>query len=127
VRIVVVDDDASTRRLLTYVLDGDAGTEVVGSAATAEEAAALTEALVPDVVLLDLLLGVQDGRDLLGSLRIAAPDAMLVALTSLPAEEAEGPSLAAGADVFHTKSQALFERLPAQLRADVDAFIPGAG
>jgi DNA-binding NarL/FixJ family response regulator len=126
-RIVVVDDDASTRRLLTHVLDGDADAEVVGSAATAEEAAALTEALVPDVVLLDLVLGSQDGRDLLGSLRLAAPDAMLVALTSLPAEEAEAPSLAAGADVFHTKSASLFEHLPAQLRADAAALSVGGG
>jgi DNA-binding NarL/FixJ family response regulator len=124
-RIVVVDDDAATRRLLTHVLDSAADTVVVGAAATAEEAAALTEALVPDVVLLDLLLGIQDGRDLLGTLRIAAPDAMLVALTSLPAEEAEAPSLAAGAHVFHTKSPALFRHLPAQLRLDASAFTAG--
>lgn len=121
-RVLVVDDDAPTRDLLDRVLGRSADVQVVGSAATAEEGAALAEALAPDVVLLDLLLGAHDGRDLFGSYRLAAPAAMLVALTGLTAEEAEQPTMAAGADAFHTKSPALFESLGPRLHAQLEAF-----
>lgn len=115
-RVLVVDDDAPTRGILDRVLSASRQVDHVAHAATAEEATALAEALVPDVVLLDLLLGGQDGRDLIAALRLAAPDARVVVLTVLAARDAEESSLAAGAHAFRTKSAELYVRLAEEVQ-----------
>lgn len=55
-RIIIVDDHALAREGLKAVLAGSEF-EVVGDVATGEEAVALVQALVPDVVLMDVRLG----------------------------------------------------------------------
>ncbi|MFF0887147.1 response regulator [Streptomyces sp. NPDC003456] len=57
VHIVVCDDHAVVRAGLLALLDSAPGIEVVGQAATGEEALALAARLAPDVVLMDLQLG----------------------------------------------------------------------
>ncbi|MGC0208289.1 response regulator [Streptomyces levis] len=57
VRILVCDDHAVVRAGLLALLDSAPGIEVVGQAATGEEALALSARLSPDVVLMDLQLG----------------------------------------------------------------------
>lgn len=57
VHIVVCDDHAVVRAGLLALLDSAPGIEVVGQAATGEEALALSARLAPDVVLMDLQLG----------------------------------------------------------------------
>ncbi|MFE6199194.1 response regulator [Streptomyces sp. NPDC057838] len=57
VRIVVCDDHAVVRAGLLALLDSAPGIEVVGQAASGEEALALSARLAPDVVLMDLQLG----------------------------------------------------------------------
>ncbi len=56
VRILIVDDHQLAREGLKAVLSDD-GFEVVGEAASGEEAVALVERLTPDVVLMDVRLG----------------------------------------------------------------------
>lgn len=55
-RIVIVDDHALAREGLKAVLAGS-GFEIVGDAATGEEAIELVRELVPDLVLMDVRLG----------------------------------------------------------------------
>jgi DNA-binding NarL/FixJ family response regulator len=55
-RIIIVDDHALAREGLKAVLAGS-DFEVVGDVATGEEAVALVQILVPDVVLMDVRLG----------------------------------------------------------------------
>ncbi|MEV5538967.1 response regulator transcription factor [Saccharopolyspora shandongensis] len=57
VRVLVVDDHPVVRAGLKALLAGDAGSEVVGEAATAVEAVRQADAFRPDVVLMDLQLG----------------------------------------------------------------------
>ncbi|MFF4982453.1 response regulator [Streptomyces sp. NPDC001046] len=57
VHILVCDDHAVVRAGLLALLDSAPGIEVVGQAATGEEALALAARLAPDVVLMDLQLG----------------------------------------------------------------------
>lgn len=110
-RILIIDDEAPTRRLLErHLLAHDAITSVV-PAASAEEGAATAESQTFDVLIVDLVLDVQDGRQLLGPLHLAAPDALVVVLTALPAEAAETSSLVAGADLFLHKSVDLYPQL----------------
>lgn len=61
INVLLVDDHPVVRSGLRAVLDSQDGVQVVGEAATGEEALALTVHLRPDVVLCDLRLG--DGID----------------------------------------------------------------
>ena len=58
-RVLVVDDDASIRELLSTVLEDD-GYEVV-PAANGEDALAVCARWRPDVIVLDLMMPVMDG------------------------------------------------------------------
>jgi DNA-binding LytR/AlgR family response regulator len=54
IRALVVDDEAPARSELRYLLAGEAGVDVVGEAAGAQEALDLARELAPDVVFLDV-------------------------------------------------------------------------
>lgn len=57
VRVLIVDDHPVVRSGLRALLAGEPGIEVVGAAASGEEALELVDPLDPDVVLCDLRLG----------------------------------------------------------------------
>jgi two-component system chemotaxis response regulator CheB len=65
-RVLVVDDSALMRRLVTQVLSQDPAIEVVGAAPDPIEAAALLERLAPDVLTLDVEMPRMDGLTFLG-------------------------------------------------------------
>jgi len=70
VRVLIVDDDARVRRALRSLIDSSPDLTVVGEAASTRSAKRLDLALVPDVVVLDLLLPqAPDGMDGLRELR----------------------------------------------------------
>lgn len=54
VRILIADDHALIRTSLRTILDAQPGYEIVGEAATGDEALRLAQALQPDVVLTDI-------------------------------------------------------------------------
>lgn len=64
IRVLLVDDHPVVRSGVAALLGGEASIEVVGAAATGEEALRLVEDLAPDVVLCDLRLG--EGLDGVG-------------------------------------------------------------
>ncbi len=61
IRIVIVDDHAMLRAGLEQLLGGEADLEVVGKAASGEEAVTVVRDLRPDVVLMDLQMPGVDG------------------------------------------------------------------
>jgi DNA-binding NarL/FixJ family response regulator len=61
VRVLVVDDHAMVRKGLVQLLSAAEGLEVVGEAADGREAVEQVDALVPDVVLMDLQMPEMDG------------------------------------------------------------------
>jgi DNA-binding NarL/FixJ family response regulator len=67
-RLLIVDDDARFRALARTTALA-AGLTVVGEAADAREARALAAALGPDLVLVDVHLGADDGVALAAELR----------------------------------------------------------
>ena len=61
IRVLVVEDSPTVRARLCEILGGDAGVEVVGTAADGKEAIDLCLKLRPDVVTLDMMLPVMSG------------------------------------------------------------------
>jgi RNA polymerase sigma factor (sigma-70 family) len=109
VRILIVDDHQLAREGLKAVLSDD-GLEVVGEAASGEEAVALVTRLVPDVVLMDVRLGPGiDGLE--ATRRIAALDlpsrVIMLSLHDMPAYVRE--ALAAGAAGYVLKDASISE------------------
>ncbi len=101
-RIVVVDDDADLRELLERFL-GAAGCEV-RTAHNAVTAHAVVRAFGPDVVLLDLNLGGDDGRAVASALRAQGYRNRIVLLSATrPGDRADDDDLAGGADARWTK------------------------
>jgi two-component system chemotaxis response regulator CheB len=69
IRVLLVDDAAAVRRLVSKALSRDPALEVVGTAADGQIALARLGELRPDVVLLDLEMPVMDGLQTLVALR----------------------------------------------------------
>jgi DNA-binding NarL/FixJ family response regulator len=61
IRVVIVDDHAMLRAGLEQLLGGEGDLDVVGKAASGDEAVALVRELRPDVVLMDLQMPGVDG------------------------------------------------------------------
>ena len=81
--LVVVEDDPDMRVLLRALLEREPRLELVGEAATAEEAIELAAALLPDVILLDhFLAGDVHGLDVAPQLKRVAPQARILLLSS---------------------------------------------
>lgn len=109
VRILIVDDHQLAREGLKAVLSDD-GLEVVGEAASGEEAVALVVQLEPDVVLMDVRLGPGiDGLE--ATRRITALDlpsrVIMLSLHDMPAYVRE--ALAAGAAGYVLKDASISE------------------
>lgn len=65
--LLIIDDDEDIRLIVEAVL-GDSGQFSVKSASTAEAGMCLATAMLPDVILLDVLLPDLDGRELFSRL-----------------------------------------------------------
>ncbi|GLH69145.1 chemotaxis response regulator protein-glutamate methylesterase [Geothrix rubra] len=72
-RVLVVDDSALIRRVLTLILARHPGLEVVGTATDPYDAREKIKALAPDVLTLDVEMPRMDGLTFLGKLRKAHP------------------------------------------------------
>lgn len=96
-RVVVVDDAATLRSLITQALHQGGGFRVVGEAADGMEAIDVVAHHRPDLVLLDLAMPVMDGLEALPWIRRAAPDAAVVVFTGFGDPSLAQRALAAGA------------------------------
>ena len=72
-KVLVVDDSALMRQLLSAVLSADPDIEVVGTAADPYEARAKIKQLLPDVVTLDIEMPKMDGLDFLEKIMTLRP------------------------------------------------------
>jgi DNA-binding NarL/FixJ family response regulator len=97
VRILIADDHSVVRQGLRMFLALDPEFEVVGEAATGEEAIQLAGELRPDVVLMDLLMPGMGGVAATKIIRTEMPDVEVIALTSVLADEAVTGAIRAGA------------------------------
>lgn len=97
IRVVIIDDHVVVRKGIRALLSVQKDIEVVGEAGDGREAIGLAEALLPDVVLMDLVMpdmdGVEATRQVIGRL----PQTRVLVLTSFSADDKVFPALKAGA------------------------------
>lgn len=106
-RVLVVDDAANLRDLLTLLLELEDDFEVVGGAADGAQAIERAALLQPDIVLLDLAMPVMDGLQALPQLRELLPDATIVIFSGYEHHSLAQEALNAGADGYIEKGAAV--------------------
>ncbi|MCP5195766.1 MAG: chemotaxis response regulator protein-glutamate methylesterase [Gammaproteobacteria bacterium] len=105
IRIMLIDDSAVIRRLLTDVLTGDPQLEVVGSAQNGQIALEKLPTLNPDLVILDVEMPVMDGLETLTEIRKRQPRLPVIMFSSITERGAVVTleALARGANDYITK------------------------
>jgi DNA-binding NarL/FixJ family response regulator len=97
IRVLVVDDHKVVRRGLRTFISVHDDLELVGEAGNGEEAVEQCAALLPDVVLMDMMMPVMDGPTAIEHIHARFPDVNVVALTSFSDEAFAQRALEAGA------------------------------
>jgi two-component system response regulator DevR len=103
VRVFLLDDHDIVRRGLTHMFERESDIEVVGEAATAEEALSRIPPTRPDVALLDVRLPDGDGVEVCREIRSRHPEIQCLMLTSFSDDEALFDAIMAGASGFLLK------------------------
>ena len=80
-RVLIVDDHRAFRDGLKLVINHQADMEVVGEAENGEKAIALTRALLPDVILMDVKMPVMDGAEATRRILAEMPDMKILAMS----------------------------------------------
>lgn len=104
IRILVADDEHLIRDAIAGLLDLEDGFEVVGRAASGDEALATALAVRPDVALLDLQLPGPDGIEVARRLATRLPECRCVIVTSYARPGYLKSALAAGVRGFLPKT-----------------------
>jgi DNA-binding NarL/FixJ family response regulator len=81
-RVAVVDDHSTVSELMARALDDEPGIACVGTATSAAAALELVNRLRPDVVLMDVQLGSDDGLETTARLLAQHPELRVVILTA---------------------------------------------
>jgi two-component system response regulator NreC len=106
IRVLVVDDHAVVRSGLRHVLDAEEDIETVGEAGSAEESVRAARELMPDVVLMDVMLGDGSGLDATPEVLRVAPEAKVLVLSMQDDLRYVREAFAAGASGYVLKEAA---------------------
>jgi DNA-binding NarL/FixJ family response regulator len=109
IRVLLVDDHALVRAGIRSLLGSMADVEVVGEAASGEDALALTESAGPHVVLMDIAMKGLSGLEAAARIRDRHPAVRVVILSMHSGEEYVMQALRAGAAGFLLKDAATGE------------------
>jgi len=104
VRVLVVDDQALFRRVMSAVVDETEGFVLVGNAASGEESIVTAERLRPDLILMDVNLPGIDGMEATRRLRADSMAAAVVLLSTYDEEDWDGQARECGAVAYLAKS-----------------------
>ena len=103
VRVLVVDDQALFRRVMSAVVDETEGFLLVGCAASGEESIVAVRALRPDLILMDVNLPDFDGMEATRRLR-QDTTAAVVLLSTYDEDDWDGQAQECGALAYVAKS-----------------------
>lgn len=115
IKLVLVDDEAQVRRGLSMAFSAEKDLEVVGEADDGRSALALVKALHPDVVIMDVRMGMVDGLTATQQIRDEEPDVRVIVLSLLDDALTRRAAREAGARAFVGKQEGS-ERLVSTIR-----------
>jgi DNA-binding NarL/FixJ family response regulator len=101
-RIVVVDDHDSVRKILAAILS-EYGLEVIAVCSNGREGVDVARDLEPDAVVMDVRMPVLDGIAATREIKQVSPKTRVVLLTAYEEDDLRTAALAAGADDFVLK------------------------
>jgi len=117
VSILIVDDHEVVRNGVRAYLDTLPEFDVIGEAASGEEALRLVSEHVPDVVLMDLIMPGMDGVETTRRVKAISPRTQVVVLTSYHEDIHIFPALKAGAISYILKDMKMDKLVDALQRA----------
>jgi two-component system, NarL family, nitrate/nitrite response regulator NarL len=106
IRIMIVDDHAVIRTGLRMLIEQDQTMNVVAMVGTRDEALFQAEKEQPDIILLDLMLGDEDGLEFLPALCETSPKSRVLVLTGVQSTESHRSAIRRGAMGIVLKQQA---------------------
>ncbi len=112
-RVLLVDDESLVRQVLSRILADYPDLEVVGQAATGDEAISNVDALRPHVVIMDIRMPKMDGITAAREIKSKYPEVQIIALTEFAYGYHADAMLKAGALAVYQKSNAFEELYPA--------------
>ena len=113
IRVLVVDDECLVRRILKQILASYQDLELVGEAASGQEAIAAVATLQPDVVVMDIRMPTVDGIAAAREIHANAPHVKIIGLSEHATGYNTDAMEQAGAVGVYLKSMALEELYPA--------------
>lgn len=108
-RVLLIDDSATSRQLLAHIINHSGDMTVVGESDNGEKAIALTQQLQPDVLLMDIIMPRMDGVEATRHIMQQSPVPIILISTSYQSSETELAfrALAAGALTVLKKPEGL--------------------
>jgi CheY-like chemotaxis protein len=108
VKVLVVDDTTHVREMLADMLDLD-GFDVVGLAASGEEAVDMSRNSQPDVIVMDYKMSGMDGLAATRAIRSSRPDQIIILYTAYMDAELEARARDAGVALCIGKVEGLHQ------------------
>jgi two-component system chemotaxis response regulator CheB len=134
IRVLLVDDSATIRSLLSTTLGADADLRVVGAAVNGRMGVEMVAADPPDIVLLDVEMPVMDGLTALREIRRIQPKLPVLMFSSLTERGAKATldALLAGANDYAAKPAGLdagevAATIRTEVIAKIKALVPRGG
>ncbi len=104
-RVLLCDDQQLVRAGLRTILEDERDIEVVGEAASGEEAVAMAAELEPDLVLMDINLPGINGIEACRRITQAHPNVRIILLSTYTADDLPSDALDSGAKAYINKDE----------------------
>ena len=102
-KCLVVEDAEFMREIYRYALSALPHVEIIGEAGDGEEAVKLLSELKPDIMLLDLVLPLKSGLDILKEISLISPTTKIIAVSSIDDERIIAKAKALGVMIYIKK------------------------
>ena len=120
IRVLVADDSPTALNSICAFLEMEGGFEIVGTASDGLNILQQTEALRPDLVLMDIHMPRMNGLEVTGELRKTFPFLPIILFSEIAGTTLWAECIGRGASAFIHKSQ-----MPEQLLREVWRLFPG--